>query len=253
MSSLRLKVAGAVAATAVALTGVGIGVSNAASTFNGCTVSSTATLSQKFNQGRYSSNVKAVQCLINAHAGQKVLVEDGYFGPATNKAVRKFQGDKGLVVDGFVGPKTWAALKAPAGSRPTTKPTVKPTTPPVSSSRAKAVVFANSKVGGPYVWGGNGPRGFDCSGLTLAAMKAGGVTNAPRTAGAQGQQAPRRVSRATLQPGDLIVSNSGGHVAMYVGDGYMVHAVNPSLGIRKEKLDGSWHQNRGVYYVSYFK
>lgn len=243
--SFRLAVAGAVAAAS--LTGVGVTAAVASTSANGCAVPSTPTLSQRADHGRTNASVKAVQCLLNKHAGNRALAEDGSFGPLTDAAVRSFQRSKGLAVDGVVGPRTWSALKARVGT-PTgpTKPE------PVSGDRAKAVAFVTSKVGGRYVWGGTGP-GYDCSGLTYSAMRAAGLGNVPRTASAQGRGAPhKQISRADLRPGDLVVANSGGHVAMYVGDGYIVHAVNPRTDIVKERLDGSWHQRAGVYYVSYF-
>ncbi|GAB3715327.1 C40 family peptidase [Mariniluteicoccus flavus] len=243
--SARLLIAGAVAAAS--LTGVGVTAATAASSYNGCSVASTPVVAQHTNQGRYNANVKSAQCLINKHAGRKIIAEDGYFGPATRGAVLDFQKRKGLAVDGVVGPNTWGALKAKVGSTP--KPPTQPGNP--SSARQKAVAYAESKIGKQYVWGATGPNTFDCSGLTFAAHRAAGKT-IPRGSDAQGQQAPRRVSRANLQPGDLIVKSAGGHVGIYVGNGMMVHATNPRTDVVKEKLDGSWFQRGGVYYVSYF-
>lgn len=237
----RLIIAGAVAAAS--LTGAGVTAAVASTSYNGCTVTSTPVLSQ----GKRSNDVKAVQCLLNKHAGRRILAEDGSFGPLTNAAVRDFQARKGLEVDGYVGPKTWAALKARVGST-----TTRPTPPPnVSQARQKAVAYANAQVGKQYVWGATGPNTFDCSGLTYAAHRAAGKS-IPRGSDAQGAQAPRHVTRNSLQPGDLIVRRSGGHVGIYVGNGMMVHATNPRTDVVKEKLDGSWFQREGVYYVSYF-
>lgn len=100
-----------------------------------------------------------------------------------------------------------------------------------ASGRASAAIsFAMSKVGGPYVYGGTGPRGYDCSGLMQAAWGSAGVS-LPRTAREQfGAGTP--VSTSSLQPGDLVFYYSGiSHVGMYIGNGKIVHAANPRSGI----------------------
>jgi cell wall-associated NlpC family hydrolase len=111
-----------------------------------------------------------------------------------------------------------AAAVAPAGSYVAAAPVAAPT-----SASQTAVNTALAQQGKPYVWGGTGPGGFDCSGLTWSAYKAAGVT-LPRTSSAQSTVgAP--VSKAALQPGDLIFFYSPvGHVGMYIGNGQMVHS-----------------------------
>ena len=91
-----------------------------------------------------------------------------------------------------------------------------------SAAGQAAVAAAKSQVGQPYVWGGTGNGGFDCSGLTQWAYSQAGV-ELPRTADQQaiGQQ----VSADQLQPGDLVVWD--GHVAMYSGNGEIVEAGDP--------------------------
>ncbi|WP_327583275.1 NlpC/P60 family protein [Nonomuraea sp. NBC_00507] len=94
-----------------------------------------------------------------------------------------------------------------------------------ASGNAAAVLrFAYAQVGKPYVYGGTGPGGFDCSGLTQAAWQAGGVS-LPRTTWQQwAWGADRKVSLDDLQPGDLIFSEGLGHVSIYAGNGEIVHA-----------------------------
>ncbi|MFF3375569.1 NlpC/P60 family protein [Streptomyces sp. NPDC002680] len=90
----------------------------------------------------------------------------------------------------------------------------------------KAVEFATAQIGKPYVWGAEGPDSFDCSGMTSAAWAAAGVT-IPRTSQQQWAQLPR-VDIEDMRPGDLIVYfDDASHIAMYVGDGAMVHAPRP--------------------------
>ncbi|MEU9990498.1 NlpC/P60 family protein [Streptomyces sp. NPDC048045] len=101
---------------------------------------------------------------------------------------------------------------------------------------AAAVAYAYQKLGSPYVWGATGPNAFDCSGLAQAAYHSAGVS-LPRTTYAQ-INAGRRVSRSELQPGDLVFFYSGiSHVGIYVGNGQMIHAPNPSAPVRLAPVD----------------
>ncbi|MFC8240880.1 C40 family peptidase [Streptomyces chartreusis] len=101
---------------------------------------------------------------------------------------------------------------------------------------AAAVSYAYAKLGSPYVWGATGPNAFDCSGLTQAAYREAGVS-LPRTTYAQ-IDTGRRVSRSELLPGDLVFFYSGiSHVGLYIGNGQMIHAPNPSAPVRVAPLD----------------
>jgi cell wall-associated NlpC family hydrolase len=105
-----------------------------------------------------------------------------------------------------------------------------------TSRAAAAVAYAYRKLGSPYVWGATGPDAFDCSGLVQAAYRAAGVS-LPRTTYAQ-IGAGRRVPRSELRPGDLVFFYSGiSHVGIYVGDGQMIHAPNPSAPVRLAPID----------------
>ncbi|MFG2964270.1 MULTISPECIES: NlpC/P60 family protein [unclassified Streptomyces] len=104
------------------------------------------------------------------------------------------------------------------------------------SRAAAAVSYAYAKLGSPYVWGATGPDSFDCSGLAQAAYRSAGVS-IPRTTYAQ-INAGRRVSRSELQPGDLVFFYSGiSHVGIYIGNGQMIHAPNPSAPVRIAPID----------------
>ncbi|MGW7639357.1 NlpC/P60 family protein [Streptomyces decoyicus] len=101
---------------------------------------------------------------------------------------------------------------------------------------ARAVAFAYAALGKPYVWGATGPSAFDCSGLTQAAWKAGGVA-LPRTTYTQISSGPR-IDRSQLAPGDLVFFYSGiSHVGLYVGDGKMIHAPHPGAPVRIAPID----------------
>ena len=115
-----------------------------------------------------------------------------------------------------------AGADATAHEAPFPSPAPEPAAEGGSAAGQAAVAAAKSQVGQPYVWGGTGNGGFDCSGLTQWAYSQAGV-ELPRTADQQaiGQQ----VSADQLQPGDLVVWD--GHVAMYSGNGEIVEAGDP--------------------------
>lgn len=93
-----------------------------------------------------------------------------------------------------------------------------------------AAAYALAHVGASYVWGATGPNAFDCSGLMLAAYASAGMSIDHSSIGLS--RTGRPVSRDQLQPGDLIFYYSPiHHVAMYVGNGMMVHARNPRNGV----------------------
>ncbi|OFI38402.1 glycoside hydrolase [Arthrobacter sp. SW1] len=123
---------------------------------------------------------------------------------------------------------------APTPQPPAPKPPApQPPAPQPGGSNQTAISVALSKVGGPYVWGGTGPVGFDCSGLVQYAFAAAGKS-LPRTATDQFLQAPLTMPVSQAQPGDLLVWGSGSyfyHVAIYLGNGKVVQALNPDSGI----------------------
>lgn len=101
---------------------------------------------------------------------------------------------------------------------------------------ARAVSYARSAVGSPYVWGATGPGSFDCSGLTLAAWGAAGVS-LPRTTYTQAA-AGGTVPRSALAPGDLVFYYSGlSHVGIYAGGGQIIHAPRPGATVRYAPVD----------------
>lgn len=108
-------------------------------------------------------------------------------------------------------------------------------TVPASGRAAAAVAYAMAQVGKAYVYGGAGPNVFDCSGLTMRAWGAAGV-GLPHSAAAQ-QGFGTRIPESQLQPGDLVFYYSPvSHVGMYIGNGLIVNAENPSVGVKVTSL-----------------
>ncbi|MGH4001120.1 MAG: C40 family peptidase [Pseudonocardiaceae bacterium] len=126
---------------------------------------------------------------------------------------------------------------APAESPPSA-PAPAESPPPVEAAVADrpesaaltAVAFAREQLGKPYVWGGNGSPGFDCSGLTKAAFAAAKIA-IPRTAQTQYNHGPRLPAGAKLHPGDLLFFGTPRkihHVGISLGGTLMIHS--PTFG-----------------------
>jgi len=108
---------------------------------------------------------------------------------------------------------------------------------PAPSGRAKiAVDYALDQVGDSYVYGATGTESWDCSGLTMVAWGQAGVS-LPHSSSAQYSSGPS-VPRDQLAPGDLVFYYSPiSHVGMYIGNGMIVHASNPSTGVKVSPMD----------------
>lgn len=105
----------------------------------------------------------------------------------------------------------------------------------VSSKRAQIANYAVQFVGNPYVWGGTSlTNGADCSGFTMSVMAHFGVS-LPHSSSAQAG-CGKSIKSSQMRPGDLVFySGSGGginHVALYIGNGQVVHASSKRTGIK---------------------
>jgi cell wall-associated NlpC family hydrolase len=116
--------------------------------------------------------------------------------------------------------------------------------PTAGSSRVAGTVvaFARRQLGVPYLWGGTGPNGFDCSGLTQAAYASAGL-DIPRTSEQQWLALPHLPAPSQLRPGDLVFFNAGefapglpGHVGIYIGHGQMIDAPHTGAVIRADPV-----------------
>lgn len=104
----------------------------------------------------------------------------------------------------------------------------------ISQVRIDLVNYALQFVGNPYVWGGNSlTKGVDCSGFTKQVYKKFGIT-LPRTSYTQ-PSAGKKIKASEAKPGDLFFygdSSGINHVAIYIGNGKIVHAANKRAGIK---------------------
>ncbi|MFD3399285.1 NlpC/P60 family protein [Kribbella sp. NPDC058693] len=107
---------------------------------------------------------------------------------------------------------------------------------PASGRAAIAVNAALSQLGDPYVWGADGPSSYDCSGLMMYAWGKAGVSLSHSSKAQTGEG--RHVSKSDLMPGDLIFYYSPvSHVAMYLGNGRIVHAPRPGKSVEIAPMD----------------
>jgi len=93
-----------------------------------------------------------------------------------------------------------------------------------SAAASGLAAIAYTGIGHPYVWGGTTPSGWDCSGFTQWVYAQAGIS-IPRT-NAWNAMTPT----SAPAPGDLVMQNGGAHVGIYVGNGMMISALNPSSG-----------------------
>lgn len=141
--------------------------------------------------------------------------------------------------------KTSASGSQTSSSGPASGPTTSAVVGPgssaavVSATRTAIVAYAKQFLGNPYVYGGTSlTNGADCSGFTQSVFAHFGITTgrSSRDQAANGKQ----ISLSAIQPGDLLFYASGSyinHVAIYIGDGKIIHSSNPTTGITITKYN----------------
>ena len=117
-------------------------------------------------------------------------------------------------------------------------------TGPTATQAEQAVAFAYAQLGKPYQWGATGPGSYDCSGLAQAAWAAAGVS-IPRDTYEQWAALPH-IAASAIQPGDLLYYDGVGHVAIYVGDGYIIDAPETGMDVEKIPMDTGWYASAFV-------
>ncbi|MFJ2188538.1 C40 family peptidase [Kitasatospora sp. NPDC087861] len=114
-----------------------------------------------------------------------------------------------------------------------------------SGSMESAIGYALAQLGKPYVWGGNGPSGYDCSGLVQQAYRRSGIS-LPRVADDQ-YAATTPISAGQLRRGDLVFWSDSGrasgihHVGIYLGGGTFVEAPRPGKTVRVSTLNSGYY------------
>ena len=113
-----------------------------------------------------------------------------------------------------------------------------------AGTAGKVIAYAEAQIGKPYQWGATGPDTFDCSGLTMMAYRAAGIT-IPRTSQQQWAHGPQ-VPASQVQPGDLVffagsdgTMTAPGHVGIVTGNGTMIDAPMSGQVVREESFSGS--------------
>jgi cell wall-associated NlpC family hydrolase len=155
---------------------------------------------------------------------------------AHKASLRKLITTEKATLDRLTGPQQRAVQGNSIGAGGTTTATY---TGPASTQAGKAVAFVYAQLGKPYQWGATGPGSYDCSGLVQAAWAAAGVT-IPRTTYQQWAALPHLAASA-LEPGDLVFFDGVGHVAMYVGHGYIIDAPQTGMDVQKIPMNTGWY------------
>jgi len=165
--------------------------------------------------------------------GYSTLSTDGVYGNLTEVAVEDFQANSGLDADGIVGYQTWDALgrgssQVSRGQR--------------SGYLSEKIIQTSKRFQGvPYLWGGDTPEGFDCSGFTQYVFGLNGI-KLPRTADAQ-YELGVSVSYNNLQPGDMVFFTTyapgASHNGIYIGNGLFINSSS-SRGVSIARMDNSY-------------
>lgn len=179
---------------------------------------------------------------------------DGIFGQETRRAVIAFQRDNKLSQTGVVDTTTWNTIKnkqMPAKKSnknirpsPTDQITIDQTVSPTVST---VVATAKKYLGVPYKFGGDTPKGFDCSGYLQYIFAQNGM-KIPRTADEQ-YKIGTSLSQSQLKTGDLVFfttyEKGPSHCGLYLGDGKFIHASS-SKGIHIDELSDAYWKPRYI-------
>ena len=156
---------------------------------------------------------------------------------------------------GYISPEyveitTYTGSSASAASTVSSSAVSYASTSSASGTRQQIVDYAATLLGCKYVYGGNSPSGFDCSGYVKYVFAHFGV-NLSRTSASQYSNSVR-ISKSDLNIGDLVFfsqtrgSSKVGHVGIYVGGGQFIHAASPGKGVRYDSLSDSYYSSHYI-------
>jgi len=186
--------------------------------------------------GNRGADVLRLQRSLRALGWTKVTL-NGTYGSSTVSAVKAAQKVRGYQQTGAATKALWQSLQTGrvATAQEAAKLAARKSASSSTSRGAKALAFAKKQLGDSYRYGSTGPSSWDCSGLTLGSWKAAGIT-LPRTSQAQ-YRVGRKVAKSDLKPGDLVFFYSGiSHVALYAGNGNVIHASRPGKPVHYLKM-----------------
>lgn len=218
--------------------------------------------------GERGDSVTRVQELLKKYGYLSSSNVTGYYGEATERAVKNFQNRNGLSADGLVGLQTMAKLTGDNVRRPapgssntgggsnnrggsgtgggSSQPAQKPAPSvkaPAGSGVSALISVASSKVGAPYVWGSKGPNSFDCSGFVYWCLNQVGVNQSYLTSA--GWRNVGRYTKITnfndIQAGDIVVVR--GHVGIAAGGGTIIDASSSNGRVVHRSLSQWWANN----------
>lgn len=162
----------------------------------------------------------------------------------------QYGGYTGYISPEYVEITTYAGSSASAASTTSSSTVTYASTASASGTRQQIVDYAATLLGCKYVYGGNSPSGFDCSGYVKYVFAHFGV-NLSRTSASQYSNSVR-ISKSDLNIGDLVFfsqtrgSSKVGHVGIYVGGGQFIHAASPGKGVRYDSLNDSYYSSHYI-------
>jgi peptidoglycan DL-endopeptidase CwlO len=158
---------------------------------------------------------------------------------AHKNSLSKLIATENATLDGLTVPQQQAVVSNSIGANGSSAPQTY--SGPTGTQADQAVAFAYDQLGCPYVYGGTGPchMGFDCSGLVQAAWASAGV-QIPRDTYEQWAALPH-IPLSSIEPGDLLIYDGEGHVAIYVGGGYIIDAPQTGEDVEKIPMSTSWY------------
>jgi cell wall-associated NlpC family hydrolase len=189
--------------------------------------------------GDKGKNVLRLQLALRS-GGFAQIPTTGRFGAGSVEVITFIQKSRHERQTGEINTEFWKALQAGkiiattvVVKKPVPKPAAK--APKTHTKGEKALAFAKKQLGDRYAYGGAGPSSWDCSGLTMKAWKAAGVT-LPHSAGKQ-YRIGKKISKSQLRPGDTVFFYRGiTHVALYAGNGNVIHAPHPGKKVSYIKM-----------------